>query len=94
MQLLCLIYFLPYQKEKTMDTCRKQLANLKTGPFAKALLSLANNVIRERFGKIDRKLELNENNVFHKQMETGKINKVFIRLCDDAKGAPTTHRTN
>ena len=77
-----------------MDTCRKQLANLKTGQFEIAQLCLANNVLQERLGEIDRKLELNENHVFHKQMETGKIYKIFIRLCDDAKGAPTTHRIN
>ena len=76
-----------------MDTCRKQLANMKTGTFAINLLCLA-NILQERLGKIDGKLELNENHVFHKQMETGKIYKTFIRLCDDAKGAPTTHRIN
>ena len=76
-----------------MDACRKQLATSKTGPFAIVLLCLA-IVLHERLGKINRKLELKENNVFHKRMETGKIYKAFIRLCDDAKGAPTKHRIN
>ena len=77
---------------KTIDTYREQLANWKNGPFAIALLCLA-ILLQECLGKINRKLELNENNIFLKQLETGKIYKVFIRLCDDVKGAPTTRRT-